>query len=194
MSDLDPFQTVWANQPKESFTMSIADIRARSMKLQSTVQRRNLLEYVVGGVLIVVFGAAAIFVPTTLAKLGCGLTAAGVAYVMWQLHALASAAAGDEMAATQNWVQFYRRELVRQRDALAGIWRWYLGPLVPGMVVFWLSVGARATASDPVWPWVITAAGLAFCAFVFGGIAALNQRAAAQLQAEIDTLDQAAHS
>lgn len=191
MSDLDRIQAAWANQPKETFTMSIEEIRTRSIKLQSTVQSRNLLEYAVGAVLIVALGIAAFVVPTPLAKLACVLNVAGVAYVMWQMHVMARAASRNEMAVTQNWSQFYREELVRQRDALAGIWRWYLGPLVPGMVVFWLSVGMKASASDPVWPWVTATVGLAIGGIIFVGIASLNKRAAAGLQAEIDLLDQA---
>jgi hypothetical protein len=194
MSDLDLIQTVWANQQKESFTMSIQEIRARSTKLQSTVRKRNRREYAVGALLIVLFGVAAFTASMTLAKIGCSLTAAGVAFVMWRMHVLARAASDEEIETTQNWVQFYRRELVRQRDALAGIWRWYLGPLVPGAVVYWLSVGAKATADNPVWPWVIMAGGLTLGGIIFAYVASMNKRAANELQNEIETLDRISKS
>jgi hypothetical protein len=189
MSDLDRIQAVWANQPKEGFSMSVEEIRTRSNSLQSIVRRRNTREFVVGACLIVVFGAFAVFATTTLARLGMLLTVAGVAYVLWRLHVVARVASDGEVAATQNWAQFYRSELLRQRDALSGVWRWYLGPLVPGMVVHWLSVGMKATDGNPVWPWVIAVGGLALCALVFLSIASANKKAAAALQAEIETLD-----
>ena len=187
MSDLDRIQAVWANQPKESFSMSVAEIRERASTLQSTVKRRNFREYAVGAVLIVVFSVAAYFARTPLSAFACALTAAGVAFVMWRMHVLGRAASEQELAAAgSSWTAFYRQELVRQRDALRGIWSWYLGPLVPGMAVFWLSVGVKGGT----WSWLIAVGGLALTGAVFTWIAGANKRAAAGLQAEIDSLDQ----
>ena len=187
MSDLDRIQALWANQPKEGFTMSIAEIHARASTLQNVVKQRNLSEYAVGGALIVFFSVAAYLARTPLSSFGCALTAAGVAFVMWRLHALGRAASANDLAAAaDNWAAFYRRELVRQRDALRGIWSWYLGPLVPGMIVYWLAIGVRGD----LWSWLIAAGGLALTAAVFIAIARANKAAAEQLQAEIDILDQ----
>ena len=188
MSDLDRIQAVWANQPKEEFTMSLAEIQTRASTLQGIVKRRNFREMAVGVFLLLFFSAAAYFAKTTLSAIACGLTAAGVAYVMWRLHAIGRGASAEEFAgASNNWAAFYRQELVRQRDALQGIWSWYLGPLVPGMAVYWISVGARAGAEW--WHWVVALGGLALTAAVFIGIASANKNAAKLLQAEIDALD-----
>lgn len=187
MSDLDRIQAVWANQPKESFSMSVAEIRERASTLQSTVKWRNFREYAVGAVLIVVFSAAAYFAKTPLSSFACALTAAGVAFVLWRMHVLGRAASDSELAAAGNsWLAFYRQELVRQRDALHGIWSWYLGPLVPGMVVYWISVGVKGG----MWSWLVAVGGLALTGAVFAWVADANKRAAATLQAEIDVLDQ----
>jgi hypothetical protein len=187
MSDLDRIQAVWANQPKESFSMSVAEIRERASTLQSIVKRRNFREYAVGAVLIVLFSLAAYFARTPLSAFACALTAAGVAFVMWRMHVLGRAASEHEIASACNsWTAFYRQELVRQRDALRGIWSWYLGPLVPGMVVYWISVGVKGG----MWSWLIAVGGLALTAAVFAWVADANKRAAAALQAEIDVLDQ----
>jgi hypothetical protein len=187
MSDLDRIQAVWANQPKESFSMSGAEIRERASTLQSIVKRRNFREYAVGAVLIVLFSLAAYFARTPLSAFACALTAAGVAFVMWRMHVLGRAASEHEIASAGNsWTAFYRQELVRQRDALRGIWSWYLGPLVPGMVVYWISVGVKGG----MWSWLIAVGGLALTAAVFAWVADANKRAAAALQAEIDVLDQ----
>lgn len=195
MTDRDPVQTLWVNQQNEGFTMSTEEIRTRAGNMQSLVSRRNFLEYLVGGVLIVFFAAMTFIVPYPLSKLGCALIAIGTAFVMWRLFAVARAGTVSEAAAANDWSQFYRSELVRQRDALQGVWRWYLSPLIPGMVVYWLAIGIRSIGtSAAVWEWAIAVGGLALTAFVFVAVAAANQKAAAALQAEIETLDQASRS
>jgi hypothetical protein len=191
MSDHDPIQNLWTNQPSEEITMSLADIRARAGTLQSVVNRRNTREFAVGAILIVLFSVFAVIASTPLGQLGCALTAAGVAFVMWRMYAIARSDRGPGTAAVQGWLQFYRKELVRQRDALQSIWFWYLGPLVPGMVVYWLSVALKR---DDIWGWIIAAAGLTLGATLFAWIASANKEAAKQLQAEIDALDAAAKS
>jgi len=189
MAERDPIQALWADQPKEDFVMSPADLQKRASKLQSVVRRRNAIEYAAGALVIAVFSTVAFVMPGVLAKIGCALIAAGTAYVMWRLHVLARAASRDEMSAAESLSHFYRHELARQRDALASIWRWYLGPLVPGMVVYW----AAMVVNIPVRPaaWVTAVLGLALTAAVFTAVAALNKRAAKKLQTEIDALDAA---
>ncbi|MCE9523752.1 MAG: hypothetical protein K8S25_15145 [Alphaproteobacteria bacterium] len=172
--------------------MSIDDIRTRASKLRSIVRRRNFTEYAVGAVLIVVFGAVAFVAETPLAKLGCAFIAIGVAVVMWQLHVRTHAASDSDMSMADGWAQFYRQELVRQRDALSGIWRWYLGPLIPGMTLYWLSSGVKSAGSDSfLWGWATTVVGLAATVVVFAMVASANKVAAKALQAEIDELDAA---
>ncbi len=192
MTDRDPVQTLWVNQQSEGFTMSTDEIRARAGNMQSLVSRRNFREYLVGGVLIAFFAAMAFVVPYPLSKLGCALIAIGIAFVMWRLFVVARAGSVSEAAAANDWAQFYRSELVRQRDALQGIWHWYLGPLIPGMIVYWLAIGIRSIGTPSVvWEWAIAVGGLALTAFLFTRIAAANKNAAAALQAEIETLDRA---
>jgi hypothetical protein len=76
---------------------------------------------------------------------------------------------------------FHRRELVRQRDLLRSVWSWYLGPLIPGLVVF--SVG--------IMPHRVGA--MVFCVsfflVVFGLIVWVNHRAAVRLDRQIAELD-----
>jgi len=59
---------------------------------------------------------------------------AGLGYVVYELHKRAGAIPASEMGA-KPYLQFHRQELERQRDYLRHIWRWYLGPLVPGMLI-----------------------------------------------------------
>ncbi|NOT40269.1 MAG: hypothetical protein HOP13_07240 [Alphaproteobacteria bacterium] len=192
MTDRDPVQDLWVNQQSERFTMSVDEVRMRAGSLQSIVSRRNFREYLVGGVLIVFFTAATVFAKYPLSKLGCALTAIGVAFVMWRLHVVVRAGTVSDVAAAGDWAQFYRGELVRQRDALLGIWWWYLGPLIPGSIVYWLAIGIRSIGTaSAVWEWAVAVGGLLLTAVVFGWVAAANKQAAAGLQAEIALLDRA---
>jgi hypothetical protein len=195
MTDRDPLQDLWVNQKAESFTMSVEEIRTRAGKMQSIVSRRNFREYLVGGFLIVFFCAMAFVAKYPLSKLGCAMIAIGVAFVMWRLYAVARAGTVSEAAAAGDWAQFYRGELVRQRDALQGIWWWYLGPLIPGMTVYWLAIGIRSIGTPSVvWEWAVAVGGLTLTAVVFGWVASANKQAAQGLQAEIDLLDRASRS
>jgi hypothetical protein len=123
------------------------------------------------------------------------MIAIGVAVVMWRLYVVARTGTVSEAAAAADWTQFYRGELVRQRDALQGIWWWYLGPLIPGMIVYWLAIGIRSIGTPSVvWEWAVAAGGLLATAVVFGWVASANKQAATALQAEIDLLDRASRS
>jgi hypothetical protein len=195
MTERDPVQDLWVNQKAESFTMSVDEIRTRAGSMQSIVSRRNFREYLVGGILIVFFAAMTFIAKYPLSKFGCALMAIGVAFVMWRLHVVARTGTVSEAAAAGDWAQFYRGELVRQRDALAGIWWWYLGPLIPGSIVYWLAIGIRSIETPSSgWEWAIAVGGLLATAIVFGWVAAANKQAAAGLQAEIDLLDRASGS
>ena len=76
---------------------------------------------------------------------------------------------------------WHRSELVRQRDLLRSVPRWYLGPFVPGLVLtlvgLWLA--------NPGGSWRV-GLGAAFVALVFAGVAWLNFRGARKLDEQIE--------
>jgi hypothetical protein len=83
-----------------------------------------------------------------------------------------------------NGLEFYRRELERQRDLLQSVWLWYLGPLIPGPVVLMV-------AKVRIYPGQLRLFGLNLGAFTlfFVLVWMLNQRGARRLQSRIDELD-----
>jgi hypothetical protein len=81
-------------------------------------------------------------------------------------------------------LEFYRRELEKQRDLLQDIWKWYLGPLIPGMAL--LVIGAILNA-PPERRWFPSAYAL-FCVALFWGIGQLNFRAARRINQQIEEL------
>ena len=78
---------------------------------------------------------------------------------------------------------FLRSELVRQRDALRNVHFWYLGPLVPAMVL----ISAARIVGHP-WSWNLAFPEGAWAGFVFL-LWWVNRRGARLLQRQIDALD-----
>jgi hypothetical protein len=116
-----------------------------------------------------------------LIRIGDVLAAAGIAFVVYYLHTRSwiPAAAGDQAC-----LEFYRSELVRQRDLLRGVWWWYLLPFVPGMLV--ITIG-RVAAEPALAPGA--AIGTLIALLLFLGIGKLNDLAAKKIQQDIDALD-----
>jgi hypothetical protein len=82
-------------------------------------------------------------------------------------------------------ITFYRSELVRQRDLLQSVWRWYLLPFVPGFIV---TITGRVLQQGAPWSRLIGT--LAVVAGLMWVVWWGNQRAAARLQERIDALDE----
>ena len=133
-------QEIWQSQPTEGIKMSVEEIRQRAGKLERKVRMRNLREYI--GALIAAAGLTYFFVRVhdVPVRIALAMLLAGLAYLAYQLHHRGSSNELPSAMGSTGWLQFYRGQLERQRDFLRGIWRWYLGPLIPGMVA--LSVAA----------------------------------------------------
>lgn len=190
MSDRDPLQTLWAKQPAEPFTMTLADVHARAARFRSKIRVRNITEYAAAAFVIGVFGWMAVLIPVLMVKAGAALIILGALYVCWQLHALAGAPAKSELDAAASVTDFHSAELQRQRAALAAVWQWYLAPFVPGMLVF---VGGVAFAPELEMPLMgrlsLFATTAAPIAGIFAVIAWLNARAVQALDKEIAVLE-----
>jgi hypothetical protein len=171
--------------------MSIEQIRNEAGRFQRKVQRRNLREYIAALAVILFFGRIFLRANDLLVRVGCGLIIAGVAYVTWHLLSKGSPGSLDENAGLSNWIDFRRNELVRQRDLLKSIWRWYLGPLIPGIAAMFLAF-AQAVLGGHLHvkhPGVSVGVDGLFFVTVFLVAARLNARAARKLQRQIDDLD-----
>ena len=191
MPDRDPFQTLWTNQQQEPFTMSMAEIHSRANRFQSRIRFRNLTEYAASALVIGVFGWMALLIPQPVVKAGAILVVLGTLYVAYALHRKGHAVpvpAGE----AKPLADFYRSELVKQREALSTVWRWYLAPFVPGLLVF---VGGVSFAPETGLPLIARLSqfgvSVALVGTVFAGIAWLNARAVKKLDAEIAALDRA---
>lgn len=176
-------RTLWQGQPAEPLDTKREDIAHRAQGLQDSIRRRNVLEYAAALLVIAAFGAYIWLFPGLLTRLGAGLVIAGTVYVVVQLYRRGGVRAlPADTAAT--CLEFHRQELVRQHELLRDVWRWYLGPFVPGLALF---LAGRALEGPGGWLAPVVA-GLA-CVLVLGAIWWLNARAAEALQHEIDALE-----
>jgi small-conductance mechanosensitive channel len=183
----DEYRNAWQDQPVENIAMPLEEIRRRASKFERRIRWRNAREYAGVAIVVGVFGYYIKSVPFLLARAGSVLTIAGALYVAWQLHRRGSSETAPAGAALEDCLGFHRRELERQRDALASVWRWYLGPLVPGLAVF--VAGTALAVPIPIGYRALTAAiMLAIVGVVFWLVAKLNRSGARKLQTRIDEL------
>jgi hypothetical protein len=190
MSDHDPLKTLWTSQKDDPMTLNDADIRARAQKFDATIGWRNAREYAAAIIVVLFFGYFAATDTNPVKQAGAALIVLAALFVSWRLAAHASPGAHADPASP--WLDRYRGELVRQRDMLKTVWRWYALPFVPGLA---LMMAARhvypefALHQAPAWQSL--ALPLAFVGAIFGGVLWLNHVAAKKLQSDIDELDRA---
>ena len=180
---------LWQSQKTEGVRMSIEQVQASAGKMQRKVEFRNAREYVAGFLVVVSFGYEFWRAADLLVRAGFALLIAGMVYLVWHLSSKGSWRPLPEDAGLSNCIKFKRRELERQRDLVSSVWRWYLGPLIPGMAVLLVAL-FRANPSHLKHPAFIVVPEAIFFAAICFGVARLNNNAARRLQKQIDELDE----
>lgn len=187
MSD-DFISALWQSQDGDARRPSNEDLAARAVALHRRVMWRDRIEYAAGILVAVLFIAVVIAVPDTGIRIACLVIVAGVGFTCLNLYRRRVPAPDDNVG--QACRDYYRRELGRQRDALHSVWRWYLGPLVPGMVLLFVAIAYRTI---PVAGWWATIRELGPIALAIAGffflLHLLNRLAARRLQSTIDAID-----
>ncbi|MGN6271108.1 MAG: hypothetical protein ACTHM0_14580 [Sphingomonas sp.] len=184
----DPIRDLWTSQPIAPVRPSPEELDRRARGLDRRVRRRNALEYGAGAIPILVFGAMALGHGDPLMRLASVVIVLGVIFVLYGLHHRAGASRVEDWAAPI--LDHHRAQLVRQRDALAGVWRWYLAPLVPGLALLFAGVWRLRSASDGIAAATIAMLPPVLIAVVaFAGIHWLNRVAARRLTRAIAALD-----
>lgn len=196
----DELQRLWQSAPPDKEKIDMEALKKRGSKLRRNVRARNAVETAAAVVVLYFVGRnayAALAAGDHLSALGGALIMAGTAMVvavLWRRGSNPRPPAID--APTREQIAFHRGALVRQRDLLRSVPRWYLGPFVPGLVVLFVAQARSALLgeglSSPALERVAPLAGnLALVALVFVAVAWLNARAARKLDAEVAALDTA---
>ena len=177
----DDLQDLWQSQNPQPFHMSVEEIRERARKFQRRIHWRNLREYIGVAVVVLIFGSQTFARIDPIRRIGSGLLVAGALWIAWHLraHGASREVAGDCLS-------FHRRELERQRDLLRSVWKWYLGPMIPGLLL--IAVGSWSGNHAPYHTEFLILY-VVVCALVFYAIGRLNERGARYLQRQIDELD-----
>ena len=168
--------------------MSLDDIRRKAQKFDRTIRRRNGREYIAAAFVVAIFGYYIWHFHEWFLRIGSGLVIAGAVYMVWQLHRRGSAASEAADLGLTTGLAFYRKELERQHALLSSVWRWYLGPFVPGLAVITLGAAIANPAHSP-YAWMFAGSYAVVVAIAFWLLARLNQRCADGLQGQIDELD-----
>lgn len=184
-------QALWQAQPVEPKRFAPEEIRDTASRFQRTVRFRNLREYVAAVAVIGVFTGYAWKANTLLSKTGPALIVVGTVYIVFQLYTQADPAffpgGGRDTGVAESCIQFHRRELERQRDLLRTVWRWYLGPLVPGLLV--TSIDRFIEAWERGGFAILASLGSALVTvLVLLGVGWLNAVGARKLEREMDAL------
>jgi hypothetical protein len=172
---------LWQQQAREEEIMPLDGIRTKAERLEAKTRRWRIVTAVLF-ILLLIKGALEVWIQTeTLERAGDLLIMAALVYIAYRYRKWRLAAPPVALGRT-NCLEFYRAELVRQRDLSKDSWGFLL-PFVPGVALALLGGGfADRTTSQTV---LLVAFGVA----LFLGVAWWNEHTARKLQNEIDTLD-----
>lgn len=184
----DPAKQAWQASVDIAGAPPLDEVRKGADKFYRRIKWRNNIEYVACVFAIVVFTIYVFTLPHILQKVGSAMVVIAAIYAPWQLHRRASAVPLESAGAMPIYT-FLRGQLVRQRDALKGIFWWYILPFLPGLALVIAGNGrdpATLAAGPPIWVrWLVLAGMVAFIA----GIWWLNQHVARKLQKRIEEID-----
>ncbi|NIJ19628.1 putative membrane protein [Sphingomonas naasensis] len=184
----DPLATLWAQQHADAVPPDADALARADARFRRGIRRRDAIEYVAGLLGIGVFAHTAWQAPDWGIRIGCAAIILGVLVVMRNLWKRRPQRPDSALGAPS--LAFHRANLVAQRDTVASVWRWYLAPPVPGMVLLLLAILRVSAERMPLWAALLAMLLTALpVAGVFWGIHRLNLAAARRLQTMIDALD-----
>jgi hypothetical protein len=132
---VDDPRDLWQTQEVEEMKITVEELRAKAGKFNRLIRWRNIREQVAALIIIVWAGISLWKVTDTVERIAFALVMAGAAYYMWHLKKWGSAMSLPADMGRADCVRFYQSELARQRDLVGSIWKWAIGPLLPGMAL-----------------------------------------------------------
>jgi hypothetical protein len=173
--------SLWQQQTRDQPMMPPDDTRTQAERLDARARRRRVITVVVF-ILLLIKGALEVWIQTeTLERAGDLLMMAALVYVAYRYRKWRLAAPPVALGST-TCVDFYRAELVRQRDLSKDSWG-YLLPFVPGVALALFGGGLEDRPTSHMIALVALGVGL------FLGIAGWNAHTVRKLQHEIDARD-----
>jgi hypothetical protein len=118
----DLLQQLWQDQPTESVSMPLNEIRRKAEELQTKGRLKALVSIVLGLLMCVVFARAFARQHNTIARLGYGVLVFSCILFAVQSYKWVWPGRLASDAAQQTCLSFYRRELEKRRDYTLHIW------------------------------------------------------------------------
>jgi hypothetical protein len=178
-------QQLWQNQGVGAPRISLEFVRHRTLELKRRAQRRNAFEYCAVTIGIVFYGWFIWRFPMPIVRTGLVFLIIGLSYVTFRWHQRAAFKDAPATAGVLDALAFHHQQLERQRDARQNNWRWYVLPLVPGVLTIFIGVLLERHPISWVRFWIALAAVIVSATTVV----LLNEKAARRLQQEINALD-----
>ena len=181
---------IWQSDARDATFSDPATCARRASSFERTIRVRNIVEYVAGALVTVLFGASSVaaFVKGEwLVGSALTLTLIGIFVVLRNLY---QRGGNLERRAEDPCLAHLRRQYERQHEFLRNVPRWYLGPLVPGIASFYAAVTYKTAEATS---WSIALDGIAwpvtFTVGLFALIALANWFAARSIRRKIEAID-----
>jgi hypothetical protein len=178
--DLDVW-LFWRNQDREEHVTQVNEIRTKAERLDSRNRRWRLLTVLLVILLVAAEAWQVWRQEAILERAGDLLTIAAFVYVACRFRKQRMAAR-PVVLGRSNGLEFYRAELLRQRDLSKDSWG-YLLPFAPGVALSLFGRGIENRTTGQVVALAAFGVGLFFC------IAWWNAHMARKLQSEINAVD-----
>jgi Flp pilus assembly protein TadB len=183
---------LWREQETEGTAVSLEEIQKKADRFYRRSHHRNLREYIATAIVVAAFAFFAWEAPGWMGKIGSVLTIVAALFVVWQLYRRGAARTPPQSGSAMDLLDCHLHELTRQRDALKSVWRWYLAPFVPGMVMLLAGFyfqSPPAPGRTIEWHHQFILLFAVFMVLLFVAVWLLNALAAARWQREIDALE-----
>lgn len=182
----------WHDEGRDAAFSDPAACNARATAFERKIRRRNFIEYAAGVLVTVLFGGSAlgaIAKGEVLITAGLLTIIVGVWVALWNLRQRGS---NLERRPEEPCLDHLKRQYRRQYEALRAVPLWYIGPMVPGVALFYFGV-AEGVARTLGWSEALSglAKPVAISFGIFAAIALANVVAARMIRrkiAELDTL------
>lgn len=179
-------KSLWKSQPLDAEIVSLDAIRGAARGFNATILRRNRLEELAGYLVMLIFGVFAWRQEATTMRAGCVLIILGTLVMLYQLRKRATIGPLPTQGVASTYVDYFRAELVRQREAVRAVWLWGVAPALPGVAVL---VWGMAENDPSGFPWLPV---LAMFLVPFGVVVWMNRQVACKMQQKINEIDESA--
>lgn len=188
----EAIRTLWQKQAETVFSMELAEIQGKFSRLQARLRRRRVVTYAICLGETVWFAYWLVFTtPPIVMRLGCLLIILGMNFLAGQVwlddRDRQKTLENPGAAGRTNCLDYYRAELVRQREFHRGVWFWSrLLTLLPGPLLIggWSAIKLHGTGNGDAGVIILIATPILAVVAVW-----LNYRLSRKHQRQIDAID-----